>query len=242
MKLTSTLYEAIPLEDTKLRGIVSRYTHDIQYKYKRWSVNGKINWLGLNIVIGGKSGSGKSSFVNHLIRKTLFQTDDVQACTRNVQSVFLFQGALLPGQKALSQHDLSGVLLTDLPGISESVCRQYEYEELHRIWIEDSYRFVYLVKADDRALEIDEKFISSIPTPIKEKLLIGISQADRIAPYREWKTLDAYRGAPSFEQSKNLQRKIDDIAYRFRLDPYFIQPFSAHGSWQLESLMHKLFL
>ncbi|WP_249449660.1 YfjP family GTPase, partial [Escherichia coli] len=97
------------------------------------------------IGIMGKSGAGKSSLCNALFQGEVTPVSDVHAGTREVRRF------------RLSGHGHS-MIITDLPGVGESRDRDAEYEALYRDILPELDLVLWLIKADDRALSVDEYF------------------------------------------------------------------------------------
>ncbi len=95
--------------------------------------------------IMGKSGAGKSSLCNALFQGEVTPVSDVHAGTREVRRF------------RLSGHGHS-MVITDLPGVGESRDRDAEYEALYRDILLELDLVLWLIKADDRALSVDEYF------------------------------------------------------------------------------------
>ena len=97
------------------------------------------------IGIMGKSGAGKSSLCNALFQGEVTPVSDVHAGTREVRRF------------RLSGHGHS-MIITDLPEVGESRDRDAEYEALYRDILPELDLVLWLIKADDRALSVDEYF------------------------------------------------------------------------------------
>ncbi|MEB8081305.1 GTPase family protein [Klebsiella michiganensis] len=141
------------------------------------------------IGIMGKTGAGKSSLCNALFAGEVSPVSDVVACTRDPLR-FRFQ---VGGQF---------MTLVDLPGVGESDARDTEYSALYREQLPRLDLVLWLVKADDRALAVDEHFYRQvIGEQYRDKVLFVISQADKIEPVTSNESL-------STEQKQNISRKI----------------------------------
>lgn len=141
------------------------------------------------IGIMGKTGAGKSSLCNALFAGTVSPVSDVAACTREPLR-FRFQ----VGERFMT--------LVDLPGVGESGARDTEYAALYREQLPRLNLVLWLIKADDRALAVDEHFYRQvIGESYRHKVLFVISQADKVEPASSGNKL-------STEQKQNISRKI----------------------------------
>ncbi|HEI6833083.1 TPA: GTPase family protein [Yersinia enterocolitica] len=141
------------------------------------------------IGIMGKTGAGKSSLCNALFAGEVSPVSDVVACTREPLR-FRFQ---VGGQF---------MTLVDLPGVGESDARDTEYSALYREQLPRLNLVLWLIKADDRALAVDEHFYRQvIGESYRHKVLFVISQADKVEPTSSGNRL-------STEQKQNISRKI----------------------------------
>ena len=118
------------------------------------------------IGIMGKSGAGKSSLCNALFASEVSPVSDVAACTRE------------PLRFRLQVGDCYMTLM-DLPGVGESGTRDTEYAALYREQLSRLDLVLWLIKADDRALAVDEHFYHQvIGEAYRHKVLFVISQSD----------------------------------------------------------------
>lgn len=141
------------------------------------------------IGIMGKTGAGKSSLCNALFAGEVSPVSDVAACTREPLR-FRFQ----VGGRFMT--------LVDLPGVGESGARDTEYAALYREQLPRLDLILWLIKADDRALAVDEHFYHKvIGEAYRHKVLFVISQSDKAEPTSRGERLSA-------EQKQNISRKI----------------------------------
>lgn len=141
------------------------------------------------IGIMGKTGSGKSSLCNALFSGEISPVSDVTACTREP-----LRFRLQVGKRFMT--------LVDLPGIGESERRDTEYAALYREQLPRLDLVLWLIKADDRALAVDEHFYRKvIGEAYRHKMLFVISQSDKVEPTSSGNKL-------STEQKQNISRKI----------------------------------
>ncbi|WP_375154063.1 MULTISPECIES: GTPase family protein [Pectobacterium] len=142
-------------------------------------------------VIGilGKTGSGKSSLCNALFAGEVSPVSDVAACTREP-----LRFRLQVGERYMT--------IVDLPGVGESGVRDTEYAALYREQLPRLDLVLWLIKADDRALAVDEHFYRQvIGEAYRHKVLFVISQSDKAEP-------TSGGGQLSTEQKQNISRKI----------------------------------
>ena len=141
------------------------------------------------IGIMGKTGTGKSSLCNTLFAGDISPVSDVAACTRKP-----LQFRLQLGKRCMT--------IVDLPGVGESGVRDNEYAALYRQQLPRLDLVLWLIKADDRALAVDEHFYRQvIGEAYRHKVLFVISQSDKVEPTSGGEKL-------STEQKQNVSRKI----------------------------------
>lgn len=141
------------------------------------------------IGIMGKTGAGKSSLCNALFAGEVSPVSDVTACTR---APLRFR--LHVGERYMT--------IVDLPGVGESSARDAEYASLYREQLPRLDLVLWLIKADDRALAVDEHFYRKvIGEAYRHKVLFVISQSDKAEP-------TSSGGQLSTEQKRNISRKI----------------------------------
>lgn len=141
------------------------------------------------IGIMGKTGAGKSSLCNALFAGEVSPVSDVVACTREP-----LRFRLQVGERFMT--------IVDLPGVGESESRDAEYATLYRQQLPRLDLVLWLIKADDRALAVDEHFYHQvIGEAYRHKVLFVISQSDKVEPSSGGDKL-------STEQKQNISRKI----------------------------------
>ncbi|WP_447536516.1 GTPase family protein, partial [Escherichia coli] len=144
----------------------------------------------------------------------------VNACTRAVLRFRLRSG----------RHSL---VIVDLPGVGENGQRDQEYRALYRRMLPELDLVLWVIKADDRALSVDEHFWRGVMQPYQQQVLFVINQADKIEPCHEW---DTRTSTPSAQQWANLQEKQVAITAMFK--PHHpVCMVSALAGWGTEEMV-----
>ncbi|EOZ7507910.1 GTPase family protein [Enterobacter hormaechei] len=175
------------------------------------------------IGIMGKTGAGKSSLCNALFQGEVTPISDVHACTRDVLRLRLSSG----------DHSL---ILIDLPGVGESERRDKEYESLYRNILPELDLILWVIKADDRAFSVDERFYRRVMTGYQQRFLFVVNQADKIEPCHEWFVTS---NAPSPHQLVNIEARLASIRQLF--SPHHpVCAVSARTEWNLPSMIETM--
>jgi len=172
------------------------------------------------IGIMGKTGSGKSSLCNALFSGDVSPVSDVEACTRKP-----LRFRLQLGKRFMT--------LVDLPGVGESQRRDTGYAALYREQLPRLDLVLWLIKADDRALAVDEHFYQQvIGESYQHKVLFVISQADKAEPTSCEENL-------SKEQRQNISRKICQLHELFQpVNP--VCAVSVRMQWGLRVMAERM--
>ncbi|HAI9133494.1 TPA: GTPase family protein, partial [Escherichia coli] len=121
------------------------------------------------------------------------------------------------GTREVRRFRLSGhghsMVITDLPGVGESRDRDAEYEALYRDILPELDLVLWLIKADDRALSVDEYFWRHILQCGHQQVLFVVTQADKTEPCHEW---DMAGIQPSPAQAQNIREKTEAVFRLFR--------------------------
>ncbi|EPF0240893.1 GTPase family protein [Escherichia coli] len=172
------------------------------------------------IGIMGKTGAGKSSLCNALFSNELSPVSNVSACTREP-----LRFRLQLGKRSMT--------IVDLPGVGESGVRDNEYAALYRQQLPRLDLVLWLIKADDRALAVDEHFYREvIGEAYRHKVLFVISQSDKVEPTCGGEKL-------STEQKQNISRKICQLHELFQpVNP--ICAVSVRLHWGLRVMAERI--
>ncbi|MEE3651386.1 MULTISPECIES: GTPase family protein [unclassified Brenneria] len=172
------------------------------------------------IGIMGKTGAGKSSLCNALFAGEISPVSDVIACTREPLRFRLQMGKRF-------------MTLVDLPGVGESERRDTEYATLYREQLTRLDLVLWLIKADDRALSVDEHFYRQvIGEAYWNKVLFVISQSDKVEPGSSGNKL-------STEQKQNISRKICQLHELFQpVNP--VCAVSVRLQWGLRVMAERM--
>ncbi|WP_227727110.1 GTPase family protein [Yersinia proxima] len=175
------------------------------------------------IGIMGKTGAGKSSLCNALFQGEVTPVSDVNACTRDELRFRLSSG----------EHSL---ILVDLPGVGESEQRDSEYESLYRRILPELDLILWVIKADDRAFSVDERFYRRVMKGYQQRVLFVVNQADKIEPCHEWYVTG---NAPSPHQLVNIEARLESIRQLF--SPHHpVCVVSARTEWNLPSMVETM--
>ncbi|CAH5631998.1 GTPase family protein [Escherichia coli] len=179
------------------------------------------------IGIMGKTGAGKSSLCNALFQGEVTPISNVSACTRDVLRFRLRNG----------NHNL---MIVDLPGVGESEQRDEEYAALYRHILPELDLVLWVIKADDRALSVDEHFYRKVMLAYQHRVLFVVNQADKAAPCHQWNTTS---NTPSHSQQSTIEAKRSAVQQLF-LPHHPVCVISAQTGWGLdamvETMMHSL--
>lgn len=166
------------------------------------------------IGIMGKSGAGKSSLVNAIVGKKVFEVGHAGGCTRQFQEKAYFIGDMK-------------LIFIDLPGIAENTDYDIEYQELYKEQLKNLDIVLWVIKIDDRANQADEVFykrmIQEFDYP-KDRVLFVLSQVDKAEPRRGW-NYTTY--SPSSKQLRIIKENQTRVADLFKVHMDYVIPVSC---------------
>lgn len=175
------------------------------------------------IGIMGKTGAGKSSLCNALFQGEVTPISNVSACTRDVLRFRLRNG----------NHNL---MIVDLPGVGESEQRDEEYTVLYRRILPELDLVLWVIKADDRALSVDEHFYRKVMLAYQHRVLFVVNQADKAEPCHQWNTTS---NTPSHGQQSTIEAKRSAVQQLF-LPHHPVCVVSARTGWGLDAVVETM--
>lgn len=177
----------------------------------------------------GKTGVGKSSLCNALFGADIAEISNVAACTRDPQELFV------------SLSESSGIVLVDVPGVGESEARDKEYEALYKSIIPKLDVVLWVVKADDRAFAVEERFYRDVVKPNlgRTPFIAVVNQVDKVEPFREW---DEEKRKPGPRQAENIKAKLNLVAETFGIAIGKTVSVSAAEKYRLVELLYRIVL
>lgn len=177
----------------------------------------------------GKTGVGKSSTINKLFNpKPHLKIDHVQPATMGIE---IFE---------LSLGDRGKLIIVDCPGLGESKEADRRNIAAYKKLLENSDVVVWVLKADDRSIGIDQELMKKVlPKRLRKKLVIAINQVDLMHP-RDWYNKHKI---PSIEQEENIIKKEEFVRKKFTeagLPPFRLISFSAEKKYRLALLFNSM--
>jgi len=212
----------------KLRSSFSELTGKIPTSDVVYWQRAKLVVQTFQIITIGKCGYGKSSLLNSLIGENLFTVNHVNVGTVEMQSVEYS----LPWGRNLF------LSLADLPGIGESLTKNQEHIELYRKALATAHIVIYVVRADQRDLTIDQWVFSTLLSSdlVKsQKVIIAVNQVDKIHPIN--------RDSPfnlTSDQKRNLSDKIEVLSKELLLSRDNIIGVSATENYGIDPLIRAI--
>lgn len=179
----------------------------------------------LQVIFIGKTGYGKSTTVNHIVGREIFDSSDIVSCTEKCQSA-MFQ-----------IHEKSNMYyfcLEDLPGVGESISLDLKYTELYGNFLKKSDVVVYILRTDQRNFSVDQELFKKLffSSREKTKVIIGLNSIDKIEPINRTSPFQ-----PSALQIENANKKIEIVSNLFGIPQNRIVYYSATENYNLDSLV-----
>ncbi|MBW1794831.1 MAG: 50S ribosome-binding GTPase [Deltaproteobacteria bacterium] len=157
------------------------------------------------IMVGGKTGVGKSSTLNALMGKHVYETG-VLPTTRTID------------ESVWETRD-GDIVVVEVPGLGEAKASELEdegYKEcIKNLALLKAHLFILVLKCDDRALELENTFMDKLKIePLLSELpvIVVINQIDKITPVRDWEPDKLNLKTPKTEKEKNIRLFVDYVA------------------------------
>ena len=154
------------------------------------------------IMIGGKTGVGKSSLLNSILGSDAYEVGVIPTTRENIEKIW--------------SSSAGDIVVIDSPGFgeaeSDNVELSDENELIRKIEKLNAHIFILVIKADDRSLELEQGFLkmwndsenlSGIP------LIIAVNQIDKITPVRVWEPKSLDLKLPRTEKEKNIKKYLE---------------------------------
>lgn len=198
--------------------------HGWRTNHSRLGYVDKNTWA-LQVMFIGKTGYGKSTTLNRLVGKNVFETSEVSACTKD-----LYNSKYLIDPKIPSFFNI-----VDLPGIGESNYADTHYYDWYREMLVYSDIAVYVLRADQRDFALDEVLFKSMfsDEEKKNKVLMALNFADKVEPINRTYTL-------SQAQLNNIDKKIFEVSRIFGIPEQDIVYYSAKDGTNFDALVKRI--
>ena len=176
----------------------------------------------LHVMFIGKTGYGKSSLINAIIGKNIFETDSVEVCTHDLDTALFRTG----GKNCF-------LALSDLPGVGESAESDAKYIKWYRDMLKTAHCVVYVLRADQRDYAVDEQIFKTLfqNEDDRYKVIVALNFADKIEPVSR-----------SGEISDEQEEALDDKAYLIQeaFDVTDVIPCSATTGYGMDKLVFNI--
>ncbi|MGF1733599.1 GTPase family protein [Photobacterium kasasachensis] len=180
----------------------------------------------IQVVVVGKSGYGKSTILNTVVREKIFETDDVTGCTRVMQSAeYQFE----------INDEYCNFSMADLPGIGENPTLDKQYINLYRNAINKSHVTLYILRADQRDYSVDLWAFSELFKTFSEKskVIVVLNAVDKVEPLNRQLPFVLSR-----EQYHNLENKVEKICSEFSISKKQVVAISAIEDYNVDELIN----
>lgn len=181
----------------------------------------------IQVIFIGKTGYGKSSTLNAIVGKQIFETSDIKSCTKQLHSA----------EYRLHNTKPYYFSLCDLPGVGESIEADKQYLDWYRGILQKSNCVVYVLRADQRDFSVDEQIFKELfNTPYaRGKVVLALNYADKVEPINR-----AYPFSPSELQIKNLKEKVNSISKLFEVAKENIIYYSAAEKYNVDGMVNRI--
>lgn len=177
-----------------------------EYFEKMWK-GSKMEMRKVKILIGGRTGVGKSSTINALIEQDLFKTDIIE-CTKENQMVTW-------------ETDVGDIIVQDVPGFSAADAPNLgiaTFKDNIIAQAEDAHIFIYVFRSDDRIQQSEIDFLREWKSNQSLSLIpviIVFNRIDCINPVRDWNPDSLNLINPTSDKEKNIVRYVKEQTSRY---------------------------
>lgn len=173
------------------------------------------------ILVGGKTGVGKSSVLNAMMGKDVYEIGVLPTTRKNDEHIW---------------ESLDGdIKVIDAPGFGEAnepQSSENKYEDnIKKLAQLEAHIFLLVLKCDDRALDLESKYLEKWKNdPILRELpvILVINQIDKMKPTRDWNPKELNLKVPITEKEKNIRYYIDYVASLENFSDYFYNSTKGH--------------
>lgn len=167
------------------------YLTDIKQTHRQWNKNGLITYDIQGIVIG-KTGYGKSTTLNKIIGKNVFETSAINSTTLDMQCV----------DWLIDPYYNYYFSIADLPGIGQNNNVDKKHLEWYKRILGKSDFIIYILRADTRDYSYDIKTLEDLNID-ENKLIFGLNFCDKIEPINRSISKNI-----TMEQKENIKKKL----------------------------------
>lgn len=146
------------------------------------------------IMVGGKTGVGKSSVLNAILGKNVYETGVIPTTKDNNSKVW--------------STEAGDIKVIDVPGFGEAGFDEIYKKNMLKVSELEAHIFMLVLKGDDRALDHEVRFLNEWYKKDSLKhiqLLVVVNQIDKMNPVREWKPKEMNLKLPITEKEKNIR-------------------------------------
>lgn len=153
------------------------------------------------ILVGGKTGVGKSSLLNTVLGRKVYETGVIPTTRSNKEQTW--------------ETEAGDIKVIDVPGFGEAGYDEVYKNNMLKISELEAHIFILILKCDDRALDHEQKFLTEWLNRNELKhiqLILVVNQIDKMNPVREWKPKELNLKATRTQKEKNIREYLDYVS------------------------------